>query len=55
VTHHKRRRPGNRRAGCLMCKYWKVNGSRTERKEGETFSAYRRRVFARREIAEAIR
>jgi hypothetical protein len=26
--HHKRRRPKNRRAGCLMCKPWKVNGVR---------------------------
>ena len=25
--HHKRRRPKNRRAGCLMCKPWKVNGA----------------------------
>lgn len=24
--HHKRRRPKNRRAGCLMCKPWKING-----------------------------
>jgi hypothetical protein len=24
--NHKRRRPKNRRAGCLMCKPWKVNG-----------------------------
>jgi hypothetical protein len=55
MAHHKRRRPRNRRAGCLMCKYWKVNGFRTERKEGEAFSAYRRRLFARRAIAEAIR
>ncbi len=24
--HHKRKRPKNRRAGCLMCKPWKANG-----------------------------
>lgn len=24
--HHKRRHPKNRRAGCLMCKPWKMNG-----------------------------
>lgn len=23
--HHKRRRPKNQRAGCLMCKPWKAN------------------------------
>lgn len=27
--HHKRKRPRNRRAGCKMCKYWKVNGANT--------------------------
>lgn len=26
MGHHKRKRPKNRRAGCLMCKPWKVNG-----------------------------
>lgn len=26
--HHKRRRPKNRRGGCLMCKSWKVNGAK---------------------------
>ena len=26
--NHKRRRCKNRRAGCLMCKPWKVNGSK---------------------------
>jgi hypothetical protein len=25
MAHHKRRRPKNRRAGCLMCKPWKAN------------------------------
>lgn len=24
--NHKRKRPKNRRAGCLMCKPWKMNG-----------------------------
>jgi len=24
--NHKKKRPKNRRAGCLMCKWWKVNG-----------------------------
>ena len=26
MGNHKRKRPKNRRAGCLMCKPWKVNG-----------------------------
>jgi len=47
--NHKRKRPKNRRAGCLMCKYWKVNGFATERKDGERFSDHKRRVFAQRE------
>jgi hypothetical protein len=26
MANFKRRRPKNRRSGCLMCKYWKQNG-----------------------------
>ena len=26
--NHKRHRPKNRRAGCLMCKPWKANGAK---------------------------
>lgn len=44
--HHKRKRPKNRRAGCLMCKPWKVNGFATERKEGERWSDHKRRQWA---------
>lgn len=47
--HHKRGRARNRRAGCKMCKHWKVNGFRTERAEGEKFADHRRRVAADRE------
>lgn len=28
--NHKRGRPKNRRAGCLMCKPWKGNGMRAK-------------------------
>jgi hypothetical protein len=38
MPHHKRRRPRNRRAGCLLCKPWKVNGFATKRRDGERFS-----------------
>jgi hypothetical protein len=31
VGHHKRRRPKNQRAGCLMCKPWKQNGLKGSR------------------------
>lgn len=44
--NHKRKRPKNRRSGCLMCKPWKVNGFATERKDGEKFSDHRRRKIA---------
>jgi hypothetical protein len=50
--NHKRKRPKNQRAGCLMCKYWKVNGFATEKREGEKFAAHRRRTAADREIKE---
>jgi hypothetical protein len=26
MANHKRKRPKNRRAGCLLCKPWKMNG-----------------------------
>ena len=32
--HHKRRRPKNTRAGCLMCKPWKMNGWKPKGIEG---------------------
>lgn len=44
--HHKRGRARRRRAGCKLCKPWKVNGVRNERKDGERFSDHRRRVDA---------
>ena len=33
MAHHKRRRPKNRRAGCLLCKPWKANGMKRSRKQ----------------------
>jgi hypothetical protein len=44
--NHKRGRPRSRRAGCKLCKPWKVNGYRTERRDGEKFSDHRRRKAA---------
>ena len=46
MAHHKRGRSRNQRGGCKMCKFWKVNGHRTEREDGERFSDHRRRVVA---------
>lgn len=41
--NHKRGRPRNRRACCKLCKRWKVNGVRTESRDGEKFSDHKRR------------
>jgi hypothetical protein len=41
--HHKRKRPKNARAGCLLCKPWKVNGFATKRTEGEAITDHVRR------------
>jgi len=49
--NHKRKRAKNRRAGCLLCKPWKVNGHPTHRAGGERFGDHKRREFARREAA----
>jgi hypothetical protein len=48
--HHKRHKSPNQRAGCKLCKPWKLNGWRTERADGEKFSDHRRRDAAKREI-----
>ena len=53
--HHKRGRPRNRRAGCKLCKPWKVNGVRTEGIDGEKFSDHRRRVSAQHDLREERR
>ena len=41
--HHKKKRPINRRAGCKLCRPWKINGVPTKNPEGERFSDHRRR------------
>lgn len=51
---HKRGKRRNVRAGCKMCKPWKVNGVRTERPEGEKFGDHRKRVAAAVAIAIAL-
>lgn len=53
MPHFKRRRPKNRRAGCLMCKPWKANGVRRASLNGEKFSDFRRRVASTEQIGEA--
>ncbi len=44
--HHKRGRARRARAGCKLCKRWKMNGVRTEAYEGEKFSDHARRSAA---------
>lgn len=41
--HLKRGRSRRRRAGCKMCKPWKMNGVRTESEQGEKWSDHKRR------------
>jgi len=40
------------RAGCKLCKYWKINGFRIERKDGEKFSDRRRRKLSEEQACE---
>jgi hypothetical protein len=54
MANHKKRRPINRRAGCKMCKRWKINGMRTERIEAERYSDHVRRTVADRAVKEAM-
>jgi hypothetical protein len=42
--NHKRKRPRNARAGCKLCKPWKVNGFCNERPGGEPHSDHKRRT-----------
>ncbi len=48
MASHKRRRPKNKRAGCLLCKPWKANGSK--RSERQRFRDYKRLYAADDEI-----
>jgi hypothetical protein len=41
--HHKRKRPKNARAGCLMCKRHKANGA-CPRHKNMTFGNFRRHL-----------
>jgi hypothetical protein len=53
MAHHKRKRPKNRRAGCLLCKPWKMNGFAKGRVDAESLSDHRRRFDAEGQLAEA--
>ena len=49
MPNHKRKRPKNRRSGCLMCKFWKINGFGKYNPEYEAYSDHKRRFFAKKE------
>ena len=53
MANHKRKRPKNRRAGCLLCKPWKMNGFAKNQAESESFSDHRRRYYADRALRQA--
>jgi hypothetical protein len=49
MANHKRKRPKNRRSGCLMCKFWKINGFSKYNPEYERHSDHLRRISAKKE------
>lgn len=46
MAHHKRKRPKNRRAGCLMCKPHKANWAK-DREGDQTVQERRARISER--------
>ncbi|MBP8000251.1 MAG: hypothetical protein KA314_12570 [Chloroflexi bacterium] len=54
MTHHKRMRPHNRRGGCKLCKFGKVEGYQMGRRNGERFPYHGRRRTADEVIAAAL-
>lgn len=49
MAHHKRRRPKNRRSGCLFCKAHKANGAKCR----HTLAELRSRLSYQEQVAEA--
>ena len=52
MGHHKRKRPKNRRAGCLLCKPWKMNGGSRSRER--FFSSRLKRLPKRKDVEEQL-
>lgn len=50
--HHKRGRPKNRRAGCLMCKPHKANGCHTDKVMHHGFGKLRKLISAKQDQCE---
>ncbi|WP_164867907.1 hypothetical protein [Rhodovarius crocodyli] len=55
MAHHKRGRARNRRAGCKLCKPWKVTGHAKGRPGAETISSYRSRIGTKLDLRDALR
>jgi hypothetical protein len=55
VVHHKRRRPKNRRAGCLLCHAHKMNGAGSDLGWAITPHERRAMIDEREQRAEAVR
>jgi hypothetical protein len=53
MANYKRKRPKNSRSGCLMCKYWKINGFSRLKDGFERHSSHKRRFFAKKEVENA--
>jgi hypothetical protein len=53
MPHFKRHRSKNCRAGCLLCKRWKVDGFNSKNADAQRFSDFRRQVDAQQQIAGA--
>lgn len=53
MANHKRHKAKNRRAGCLMCKPWKMNGHGKNKPDHEAFSDHVRRQVAQADIKAA--
>lgn len=50
--NHKRGRCKNRRAGCILCKPWKMNGRR--KKDKLPYNDYKKDVFTQQDIKDTI-
>jgi len=55
-VNHKRGRPKNRRAGCLLCKPWKANGAkdREPQQEKRALGVAKRVMEKRREALKRL-
>lgn len=53
MAHHKRRRPKNRRSGCLFCKPYKGNGS-SGKLCNQTWQEQKARVSEKEQLTDVL-